>query len=325
MRINRAHIALILAAVWLWPAISAAAAPGDLAPPPADYRRAMEIQVLDVFKRPLPGVTVEVRPTLGSLADPAGLTSDESGFIRFEIRPVIEDPDRDIRIRDRFLLYKTDIEYSLKKSGFFPESGRVSDVQEFAAYSDPVFQGMNRQPSAKPYGIKAEMAQVSDFLASPKEAGQLPAFVDKLYEAGRSGGFGLLPGSFGLRPDGRLAFGLDFRPLFDPAVYGQVEAGRVLIQDPVRAALGILQSLPELAGRAKKLEIAVRAKFQFKNNPYTEPAELVYLIQAPGSFPTAWTGWTPDKPLPLAGVSVLAGGRGLNLAGSGPESKAHDK
>jgi hypothetical protein len=217
--------------------------------PPPEYFRRIILGVQDVNGAPLPGVTATIDSELGTLLGESTRVSGPDGLIALEFQPVMEDPMAGLKVRDRYLLYHTRFRYTLAMPGRVSISDEVRDEQDFASLRDPLYQGMERQPSAAPRMIYVKMAAYADYLADPEAmAGQgwkgwdrdrLRALIDSAIQAGRDNRFALSPGSIRLDPNRPYAFHMEFRPLFDPARHGLQAAGGILLRDPVRAMLRV--------------------------------------------------------------------------------------
>ena len=322
---------LILASLCLWPDGTAEAAEvSGLASPPAHYLRRIEIEVRDVSGRPLPKVRARIISKQGRLWESGELVSGEAGLISFQLEPLITEPMADIKIRDRFLQYRSVFEYRLFKAGYIPQAGLVEDEQEFAAMSDPLFQGLDRRPAREPLTLRIRLPAYRDYLAeadyeetqSESEADRLKPLIDALIEGGRSQGFTLAFGSLGRSPDGVLNLGLEFTPLFDPAELGLVAAGVALLRGVVLACLKAVDRYYPDAEKIDALELRAVARFQSRKRPFAMPVEKIFVFRLPARVLPKLLDWQKGEPFPPKGLEAVVDGRTLDLTAElGPEAQ----
>ncbi|MDY6852600.1 MAG: hypothetical protein SV487_11085 [Thermodesulfobacteriota bacterium] len=306
------------AAAFLGPIPSAAAGHGNPAQPPALYFRQIEIEVQDLSGRPLSGVKAEVTPGWGSLEDQRDLLSNAEGLIRFHIQPVIEAPMAGLRIRDRFLLYHTAFKYRLMKQEHIAWAGEIDDRQEFAGLADPLYQGADRTPAAKPLTIRVRLPAYRDYLAKPlagqawlkNDPSRLKALIDALQDEGRKRGFILTPKSLGLSPQGLFSLGLEFQPLFDPSEMGLLAAGAVLLRDIVPACLAVIS---EPAGEITSFEFKILARFQYRSKPFALPVGRTFVFCFSSATVPAILAAGAEGRFPLEEIEAKIGDRVIDL------------
>lgn len=281
--------------------------------PPVNYIRIVEIQVMDVFGRPLPGVMAEVHPTWGKLLDKKQLVSNDKGIIRFSFKPVVDEPWADKKIRDRVIVYKSQFVYSLSKPGYIAFAKPVVDEQEFVAFSEPIYEGLNRVPSEKPLQLNAELATFTDFLKQPSGGERLKALVEQIALRGDSGSFNLTPKSLDLTSGGLLSAGIEFNLLFDPSEMALISAGAALLTKP---AASIIKTIKEAdpAIHVKKLNLQVEAGFQYRENPFALPEKQIFTFVIPEDAFSDILNWTEGKHFPLEKITVSVNGEVIDLS-----------
>jgi hypothetical protein len=282
--------------------------------PPVEYRRQVEISVRDALERPLPGAKAEVTMEVGRLAVSGDLISDEQGLIRLTLEPVMEERLADKGIRDRFLVYDTAFAYRIHQEGRLESRGRIEDQQEFAAFTDPLYQGLDRQPTEQPLRVPVILPAYQDYLANPREQ---PSERDrKAIETliGNDGHFTLAPRSFYLNDHGKMGLGLDYNLLFDPGVMGLRAAGVLLLTEPVLACLRSLVAAYQGDSRIAVFEFTVKAGFQYASEPWAIPEYRTFVYAVPADRAALLLDWTAGQPWPLQAVSVTVEGRPLDLS-----------
>ncbi|MFH1092382.1 MAG: hypothetical protein V1742_12515, partial [Pseudomonadota bacterium] len=257
------------------------AASVGLEAPPMHYLRGVEFAVTDLSGRPLPGVKADLNPAWGRVATPGKLLSDQSGLIRFQFEPVIENPMAGLLVRDVFLLYRMVFAYRLSKEGYLDLDGQMEDDQEFARMADPLYQGLNRDPTSKPLSLEFKLLTSEDLLAEPKKLERLQPLIGPLLVKGRTRNFSLIPHSLDLTSDGRLRLGLRFTLLFDPSDLGLAAAGAVLLSQTVRGCLEALSQASEGLEQVNTLEIQVLAEFQYRHAPLALPLSQTFVFRMP--------------------------------------------
>ncbi len=239
--------------------------------------------------------------------------SDEEGFIRFHMEPVISDLTAGRRISDTFYLYRTEFFYQLSKEGYVPHSDRVVDEQEYSSFSDPTYQGLDRTPTDKPIIIPVTLAAYQDFLtqkmAPPAEA--LKPFIDTLLESALD--FRPLPHSMELTSKGRFRMEIEFEPLFDPAEMVPEEAGAMLLRGPVRKCLSGIENKFSRIDQIKSYEIKVLSRFQSRSSPFEVPVDRTFIFRFPAYVAIEVMDWTPGRFLFAEGLEVTLENRKLDL------------
>jgi len=313
--------ALIWAVLIFHPAWAADEDQSPLAPPPPLYRRIIQIEVSDLAGRPLSGVKAEIKPVWGRLVSPRSLASNKEGLITFEVQPVIEDPLAGLLVRDRFLLYRIACDYTLSKEDYLTLSGRIEDRQEFASLADPVYQGLDRRPTADPLTVRVRLPAYRDYLARAhptlgrlrEEKNQLRTLVDRLQRLGRDRGFSLVPGSLDLSETGLFQAGFEFQPLFDPAEMGLLAAGAVLMREVVVPVISILDDFFQGRLDVESYEISVGAGFQYRAKPFALPEVRTFVFRLPASAAAELLTAEREGRYPLEKIEVTAGGQVLDL------------
>lgn len=306
------------AAAFLGPIPSAAAGHGNPAQPPVRYFRQIEIEVQDLSGRPLSGVKAEVTPVWGSLKNQRDLLSGAEGLIRFYIRPVIENPMTGLRIRDRFLIYHTAFKYRLVKQEHIIRTGEIDDRQEFVSLADPLYQGADRAPTAKPLTIRVRLPAYRDYLAKSlagqawlkNDPSRLKALIDALRNEGQKRGFILTPKSFDLSPQGLFSLGLEFQPLFDPSEMGLLAAGAVLLRDIVPACLAVISGP---AGEITNFEFKILARFQYRTKPFALPVSRTFVFCFSSGAAPAILAAGAEGRFPLEEIEAKIGDRIIDL------------
>lgn len=307
---------------WLSLAAPASAGAAEALPSsPASYQRQILFQVRDVEGRPVPEVQARLSPSLGRVLGETIQYSDAAGRISVLVKPVVEDPLAGLRVRDRFLFFHTALQYRLSKPGYLDQEGRIKDRQEWAAFADPLYQGLNRRPSPKPLVIPVTLTAYADYLARPLDEGwgptekeKLHGLIEALLEAGPGQDFSLKPGSLDCQAEGLFRLGLTFKLLFDPAEVGAREAGAVLFRGPFLTALKVLHSVFPAAAGLKTYELRVQARFESRKEPFPEPVPLTYLFRLPASAAPLFLEGKGEGPYPLDLIEVRAGEQVLDLS-----------
>lgn len=321
--------ALILIALFFFAGPATAAERKAPSSPPGRYWRHIEIEVMDLSGRPLPGVKVLVHPESGRLVEKGPLVTGDEGLVRFRFEPVIADPLARVMIRDRFLVYRTAFKYLLVKEDYVNLTGRVEDRQEFASLSDPLFQGMDRRPSEKPLTIYVYLPAFRDYLDQAgtgkkrleTQVERMKPLITALLEAGRTQGFKLTPGSLSLTPRGVFRLGFEFLPLFDPSKMGLIAAGADLLRRPVLACLRASSKFGPQSGLVKTFKVTAAARFQYESKPWARPVEEIFSFQAPAQSLPRLLSWREGEPFPLRGIKVKAAGQDLDLSLTKPRGK----
>ncbi len=298
------------------PAI-AADAPSPAAPPP-QYTRHVVFEIMDAAGNPLPGVKAELSPVWGQLSPSSGLESDVRGRIEVEVQPVLEEPMTGLLVRDRFLLYHTSFHYRLLKDGYVTVENSVEDVQEFNAFADPLFQGIDRRPARTPLNVYVRLLAYTDYLAQGSPAGVLDegtikTLIDSLITLGKDKNFEINPGSLALDPEGLLRLGLNFQQLFDPSEMGIQAAGAALLGDTVRNILPVLQGFLTEKPQVKTVEVTVGSGFQFRSKPFALPVNRDFVFRFPAEAVASLLAANPDLPFPLSDIEVTLAGQPLDL------------
>ncbi|MEW5722554.1 MAG: hypothetical protein AB1896_05580 [Thermodesulfobacteriota bacterium] len=292
--------------------------------PPVEYLRPVQIWVTDLGGNPLPGVRAEITPLWCRLVAPGELVSDERGRLEFQVQPVAENPLAGKRVTDRFLTYRAVFLYRLFKEGYLEKIEEIEDRQEFAAFSHPLYYGLDRRPDEKPLVIEAALAAYRDFLAGPGQPG-LEKLVAALLEEGPAANIELAPRSLALDREGRLKIGLSFPPLFDPERYGLIEAGDALLREPVRDCLEIVRVVYPGFGEVKVFEIEVTARFQYRRAPFPEAVPRTYLFRLPAAAAARVLEYDllEGPGFPYQDITVAVEGRNLDLAAgrASPETR----
>ena len=306
------------AAAFVGPIPSAAADHDKPAQPPVRYIRWVEIEIRDLSGRPLPGVKAEVTPVWGRLENQQDLLSGAEGLIRFHIQPVIENPMAGLMIRDRFLLYHTAFNYRLVKQDHISLAGEVDDRQEFVSLADPLYQGADRTPAAKPLTLRVRLPAYRDYLAKPltgqawlkNDPSRLKALIDALQGEGQRRGFILTPKSLGLSPQGLFSLGLEFQPLFDPSEMGLLAAGAVLLRNIVPACLAVIRGP---AREITSFEFKILARFQSRTKPFALPVSRTFIFCFSSGAGPAILAAGAEGRFPLEDIETKAGDRIIDL------------
>ena len=113
------------------------------------------------------GVVTELEAKTGRLVlEPGAKKSDARGLIRFKVIPDTENPMAGRVTTDRFLFYRSVVGFRLHKTGYLSRYGEVEDFQEFASFSNPSYQVLNRSPSPDPLSIPITLNSLDDYLAA---------------------------------------------------------------------------------------------------------------------------------------------------------------
>ena len=284
------------------------------AAPPATYQRQVEISVRDALDRPLSGARAEVTVEVGRLVSTGDLVSNDQGLIRLTLEPVIEEQMADKGLPDRFLVYDTAFTYLVHKEGRLDSQGRIEDQQEFAAFADPLYQGLDRRPTKQPLWVPVTLPAYRDYLAKPQEklSERIRRVIETLVKNDRH--FTLTPRSIFLTKEGTLVLGLDYDLLFDPSEMGLRAAAGLLAREPVRDCLRTLAEAYQGESRIKVFEFKVGAGFQYAAEPWNIPEYRTFVFSIPADRAALVLDWTAGQPFPRQAVSVTVQGRPLDLA-----------
>ena len=313
--------------------------------PPTNYWRQIEFRTVDLSGRPLSGVAVQMNVYWGDLGLQRSYLTGENGVVVIPVKPVVENTTEGKRIRDRFLGYRLWLDYCLAKPGYVPVRACLKDHQEYACFSDPLYQGLNKAPDDKPLLIPVTMHAYCDYLDCPDEpapsqkSGTSPT-TDRKTGAKKSQGksakkekketircrelvhplrelvrqlvnatqdrYSLQPGAIKCLPDDGLKVGLDFNLMFDPSQMGLQAAAKVLLQDVVSPVSAMLnQALG--AGYFAFYQIDIQASFQYEKSPHDIPAFRTITYKIPASAIGFLAGCSPDGPLPYDDIEIKAG------------------
>ncbi len=126
---------------------------GCAAPPPAppqpraqDFTQPLALRVLDSRDRPLAGAKVELSPRQGSPLGRAVLVCDRQGEVRFSWRPKVVDHTAGSQVRDKVFDLVSELDYVVRKPGFFPARGRLRAVARGRRLVDPQLKRLGREP-----------------------------------------------------------------------------------------------------------------------------------------------------------------------------------
>jgi len=286
----------------------------QLASPPIRYLRNIQIRVTDRTGRPLSGVDVEIVPEWGQLATDERLRTDASGVVRFQVAPIIEDPLAGRLVRDRFLFYRTVLTYHLRLKGFVTRRGRIEDVQEFAAHADPLFQGLDREPTPEPLVVPVVLPAYHDYLSDTSLGPAGPLLVYALLDEGPAHHITLLQSSLTLDPDGRLLMGLEFDLLFDPADVSLENAAAVLLREPVRACLELMRQKLPPSEKIKTIEIKMSVGFRRRKESHAAPEIKNYRFVFPVADAWRLAAWDGRGSWPLHHFDVAIDQSPLDLS-----------
>ena len=284
-----------------------AAEPVSLEAPPA-YVREVRIRAVDLYGRPLAGVLAEVEMMQGRLLDENLAASTADGVISFRVQPVIARPLSSIKAEDRLLVYRTRLTCLLRKDGHRPTAARVNDVQEYAAFKDPLYQNLNRSPDPAPLDLSVRLPAYADFLADPTTDNVPESLLTALLDPDLD--FTLRPGAAAVTSEGELHLALEFIPLFNPAVMGLQKAGAALLVETVRTVLDAARS-SGLEPRAYDIDIL--ASFQSPSTPHAMPAEKRFSFRLTPKAAGNILKWKPGRPFPGQGLEVLVEDEAIDL------------
>jgi len=311
---------------WLSPIFAEAVENGQsVLSPPTQYVRQITIEARDHAGQPVKDVKIEISSILGKiLSDNKVLQTDHQGQVRFEMRPVLEEPLAGHSIQDRFILYRTSFKYQLTKSGFISQEDEIEDVQEFSSFQDPLYRVLDREPAKEPLVIPVTLYSYQSFLTSAGEGVSWPDFdqekfnglVDKLKKMGEEQHFILPLEAMTLpsNPEAVFKLNLTFMPHFDPAELGLLGAGAVLFRGPFLTVLSTLKDFFEPTGLVETIWINILTKFQSRTDPRARPVQQVFTFRFPASQISFILDKGKDPPFGLDPLQISVNGQGLDLS-----------
>ena len=294
--------------------------------PPESYIRRVIIEVHDAAGRPLEGVRVELSPVLGQIqTQPRTLQTNNQGRVLFEVKPAVEEPMAGHRVQDRFIFYRSTVKYRLTKPGFINREGEIKDVQEFAAFQDPYYRALDREPSREFLVKSIAMDSYQSYLAPAENTksqakfsrDRLKKLVDALQKKSQKKNFTLPRASISFPADSSGVFKLKLRfsPYFDPAELGLLGAGAVLFRGPFLSTLSVLKGFFQPADQVETIRIDILAYFQSRTGAGTRPVRQVFTFRLPASRISSILEKGKNPPFSLKALTVEVNGQVINLSG----------
>jgi len=293
--------------------------------PPDHYLRQIVIEVRDPTGQPVEGARLELTPILGQvLAKTKGLQTNNQGQVRFNVKPVIEEPMAGRRIKDRFIFYKSACKYKLVKPGFISQEDEIKDVQEFAAFRDPLYRALDREPARGPLVRSVTLYPYQGFLVSDQnvesrsEYGhkRLEDLVEALIKRGEKQNFSLPLASiaFPTGPAAVFKLRLIFGPHFDSTELGLLGAGAVLFRGPFLTALSVISDFLPPADSVKVVRIDILTHFQSRTDTRTRPVQQVFTFRLPAAQISSFLEQGKTSPFPLDALTIEVNGQTLDLS-----------
>ena len=281
--------------------------------PPVRYLRDIMFRASDREGLPVEGALVELEMEWGQVQGSVSAYTDDQGQAVFKVEPVVENPVDGLNVRDRFLNYKLLLSYRMTKSGYVTRNGRIRDQQDFSSFVDPLYQGLDHKPAARPLIENITLPFYADYL--DKKVGSVffnfNPLIDVLLD--KAVDFSLAPNSLDLTAGGLLKIGLIFDLTIDPGEMDSAQTAALLLRRPVANSLELIAASLGPGEDIEYFEFKVLVKFQSPKNPYAIPEEKTFLFRFPAASAGLLVEWAEGARLGPARIEVSVGDRILDM------------